>query len=364
MKQKICDTTSSKLSETCCQSVLTVGCNYKHPKGGIAQVMHTYSKDVYSVFRCVVNSGGNSFLQKLMRAIVATFHTIVLLIIDRRIKILHIHTASYNSFKRSAYWVSLGKFFHKKIVLHIHGGGFKEYYLTNPKWIQSVLDRSDCLIALSDSWKQYFQGELGCKQVSIVENVIPNPIFKAIKQSDDRMHLLFLGLIDEEKGIFDLLEMIAEHKDDLAERILLHIGGLGKVDQLRETIARLQLASCVSYEGFVAGEQKLNLLNLSDVFILPSYIEGLPIAILEAMSYGMPVLSTPVGGIPEVVEHGQNGYLFEPGNKDQMFRSISELLQHPEQVEAMGTISKKLATHDLPKQTKDKLEAIYQQLLA
>ena len=77
---------------------------------------------------------------------------------DRKIKIVHIHTASYNSFKRSAWYVSLANFMRKKVLLHIHGGGFKEYYATNPQWISSVLNKCDGIITLSESWKEFFQG--------------------------------------------------------------------------------------------------------------------------------------------------------------------------------------------------------------
>lgn len=350
------------LSKDLCLKILTIGCQYKKPRGGVAQVMNTYSKYVYSDFRCIPNSGGNNVLVKFLRAVVSYIQTLVLLIFDSRIKVLHIHTASYNSFKRSSYWVSLGRLFNKKIVLHIHGGGFKEYYKTNPQWIKSVLDKSDCLVVLSDTWKKYFDGELGCKNVEIVENIVPSPEVSKMKKEDNKLHLLFMGLITEQKGIFDLLEMINEHKE-LQDRIFLHVGGNGKVQEFLDMVEKFNLKSCVKFEGFVSGQKKIDLLNIADAYILPSYIEGVPISILESMSYSLPILSTPVGGIPEVVHNGVNGILFTPGNKEEIYNAINTLLNNRNTLKEMGLKSYTMITKHLPEQVESVLRQIYMGLL-
>ena len=350
------------LSKEICESVVTIGCPYKQPKGGVAQVMNTYSKYVYSDFRCVPNSGGSNAFVKLLRAVVSYIQTLVLLIFDRRIKVLHIHTASYNSFKRSSYWVSLGKLFNKKIVLHIHGGGFREYYKTNPQWIKSVLDKSDCLVVLSDTWKKYFDGELECKNVEIVENIVPSPEVSKIKKEDDRLHLLFMGLITEQKGIFELLEMINDHKE-LQDKIMLHVGGNGKVLEFLDMVDKFNLKSCVKFEGFVLGQKKIDLLNIADAYILPSYIEGVPISILESMSYSLPILSTPVGGIPEVVFDGVNGIMFTPGNKEEMYSAVKVLSDNSTMKEKMGKESRSMISPHLPKSIEGKLFSIYNNLV-
>lgn len=350
------------LSTQICESVISIGCPYKHPKGGVAQVINTYSKYVYSYFRCIPNSGGNNIVSKLFSAISSYIYTFFLLIFDRRIKIIHIHTASYNSFKRSSYWVILGKLFKKKIVLHIHGGGFREYYATNPIWIKNILDKSDCLVVLSEIWKKYFEGELKCKNVEIVENIVPSPEKKEIVKGQGKFHLLFMGLITEQKGIFDLLEMLNEHKE-LQKNIMLHVGGNGNVQELIYIINRYNLNSCVKFEGFVSGQKKIDLLNIADAYILPSYTEGVPISILEAMSYSLPILSTPVGGIPEVVFNGVNGILFTPGNKKEMYHALSEVLDNNILKKQMGEQSFLMIGKHLPESVEDSLFHIYKSLL-
>lgn len=309
-------------------NILTIGCDYQQPKGGVAQVMSNYNNYLFPQFKCVVNSGGNSKLAKLFKAVFGWIEMLVRLTFDRHIKIVHIHTASYNSFKRSAWFVKTARLFGKRIILHIHGGGFKEYYATNPEWITSVLDQCNCIITLSYSWKAYFSSITKCPMIEVVENIISPPEILPRTDKQGKTHFLFLGLITQQKGIFDLLDVLAEHKDQLKDKIVLHIGGNGEVDKLNRLISDNRLEDFVKYEGWASGAKKTALFNLADAFILPSYTEGLPVSILEAMSYGLTILATPVGGIPEVVDH-RIGYLFEPGNTSEIFNSITAYLNNP-----------------------------------
>lgn len=350
------------LSKYLSKSILSIGCDYRNPQGGIAQVMNTYSQYVYDPFRCIVNSGGKNIFQKSWRAISAYTKTFLYLLFDQHIKIVHIHTASNISFQRSALWIKLAYYFHKKVVLHIHGGGFKIYYKSNPQWIQEILNHCDCIITLSESWYKYFTEEIHCNNVYVIENIVTPPIMQSLEKNDNRFHLLFLGLITEEKGIFDLLEMIAEHHKELSQKIVLHIGGIGKVDKLNDTIKHLQLESYVNYEGFVSGKKKQYLLNLTDALILPSYIEGLPISILEAMSYGKPILATTVGGIPEVVKHGINGFLFPPGNKAKMFEAVKYILNNEQIAKKIKHENLVCVNKHMPNEICQKLSSIYTKL--
>lgn len=345
------------------KSILTIGCTFCHPRGGVAQVLYNYKHYVFPQFKYVTNSGGTGKIYKLIMAACALLLMGVKLITDRNIKIVHIHTASYNSFKRSAWYVRLGKLLGKKVVLHIHGGGFKEYYVTKPRWIISVLDKCDAIITLSDSWKQFFQSITKCPNIFVVENIVVRPIQKTIGKDTDRLHLLFLGLIAEAKGIFDLLEALHDNANIFHDKVILHIGGDGKVQELKEKLNCYGLNDMVVYEGFVSGKKKTDLLLKSDAFILPSYTEGLPVSILEAMSYSMPILSTPVGGIPEVVKDGVNGFLFTPGDKLAMVASITRLLEDKDRKKIMGNKSYKIVQPYFPDNVGRKLEYIYDILL-
>lgn len=336
---------------------ITIGCKYNPPKGGIAQVLYIYDKYIFPEFWCITNSGPGNALYKLWKAVSALIQLMVTLLFHKQIRIVHIHTASYNSFRRSAWFVHLGKAMHRKVILHIHGGGFKEFYQTAPQYISKILNSCDCIITLSTKWKEYFKTISTCPMIEVVDNVIEPPTILDIKQDDNKTHLLFLGLITEQKGIFDLLEAISEHKNEFETKIVLHIGGNGKIEKLKDMINSYGLQNIVIYEGWVSGERKIQLFNLSDAFILPSYAEGLPVSILEAFSYGLPVLTTPVGGIPEIITPS-NGILFHPGNKTEIYESILSLLEFKTNTELIKEQSKKY----LPEQIRSKLHEIYNNL--
>lgn len=345
------------------KQVLTVGCRYKHPKGGVAQVLYNYSCFVFQDFKFIANSGGRNKLHKLIKAISSFLETCCLLIFDRDIKIVHIHTASYNSFKRSAWFVRLAKMFRKKVILHIHGGGFKEYYATNAKWISSVLERSDAIITLSNSWRRFFQSIVKRPAVFVVENIVPFPVQQTAKEDDGKFHLLFLGLISKGKGIFDLIEVLHENVKSFSDNVLLHIGGNGEVGLLNKKVKEYGLEGCVRYEGFVSGDKKIRLLNEADAFILPSYTEGLPVSILEAMSYKKPILTTPVGGIPEIVKQNVNGILFQPGDKIAISKAIEQIMNNDVEKEVMGEKAYQMVQSFLPVNVEMRLEEVYKWLL-
>ena len=341
--------------------ILTIGCQWKRPKGGIAVVLNSYSR-IFPKFNIIVNSNGKNAIANLLQLLYSLVMTTFRLLFCKSIRIVHIHTASYNSFKRSALFISLAKFFKRKVVIHIHGGGFKEYYEKNTSFVHKNLLKCDTIVALTEYWKEFFKG-LGFKNVIVVPNIVDSPIIQEKKYHDDKVHILYLGLITKAKGIYDLLDVINEHKVEFDGKITLHIGGNGETTTIQNIIKEQNLSDIVKFEGWVSGEKKVELLNNTDVFILPSYTEGLPISILEAMSYKLPVISTPVGGIPEVVKDEENGFLITPGDKKALYNTIIKLATDKEQRMSMGELSYKKVQPHFPENVSARLENIYKELL-
>ena len=151
--------------------ILTIGCEYRHPKGGVAQVMYNYEKYVFPVFNCIVNSGGTNNVAKLLKAISGYLLMAIHLTTDSHLRIVHIHTSSYNSFKRSAYFVRLAKAFGRKVVLHIHGGDFKKLLRYKPEM--------DCF-RVESVWHD-------CYLVRIMEKVTFRPLLMVLKYASWRI---------------------------------------------------------------------------------------------------------------------------------------------------------------------------------
>jgi glycosyltransferase involved in cell wall biosynthesis len=120
----------------------------------------------------------------------------------------------------------------------------------------------------------------------------------------------------------------------------------------------------VEFLGWISGMGKAIILNSSDVYILPSYNEGLPISILESMSYGKAIISTYVGGIPEIVRNKENGLLINPGELKQIEQTIDFFLENPDQIKEYGVISKQKVQKHLPHSVLKELQEIYKSVLS
>ncbi len=341
--------------------VLTLGVDYRQPKGGMAQVLYSYAHYVLNPFRFVRTTLiGN----KVSKALCLLWGIISFTILCwfGGIRIVHIHGASYISFWRKRIFILLSKAFHKKVIFHVHGGKFKDFTAANREVVLNTLQKVDTVIALSDYWKDFFENDLRCPKVEVVPNIIPLP--QPIKaDKTDIVEGLFLGAINDNKGIFDLVNLIAEHQDTLRSRFCLHIGGLGEIHRLKSIIARHHIEDIVIYHGWIDAEQKAKLLSQADMFILPSYAEGLPISILEAMSYRLPILSTRVGGIPAIVTHEKNGLLIKPGDKIALWDSLQRMINEPKMRNSMGEISYEKVQSHFPENVCTTLERIYTALL-
>ena len=108
----------------------------------------------------------------------------------------------------------------------------------------------------------------------------------------------------------------------------------------------LGISANVDFPGWVQNDAKDKLFRESKLFLLPSYTEAMPMSILEAMGYGLPIVSTNVGGIPQLVKHGYNGYLYAPGSIDEMSSSIICLLQDEDKVLNFGKNSFDIIKND------------------
>lgn len=343
------------------ENILTIGVDYRIVRGGVAAVENVYST-FYKPFNHVTTVVDGGQVKKLFILCRAFFQFFGWMLFRPQIEIVHVHGASNASFWRKRIFIYIAKSFGKKIVYHMHGGGFETFTHKHEYAVRKLVSRCDAIIALSDYWKFFFEKELGCNHVEIIKNVISAPQ-NSHHSTTNRFTLLFLGLLGQNKGIYDLLSVIADNKDIFNGKLRLCIGGNGEVEKVKNLIKSYGISDMVEYEGWVSGDKKTDLLNYADAYILPSYKEGLPISILEAMSYALPIISTPVGGIPEIVKDGVNGYLVTPGNKEEIGQAIKLLMDNVEKRREMGWVSQHLVKEHLPIYVEKQLCELYKSIL-
>lgn len=341
---------------------------YKHHHpGGISAVIDYWSHYIECLQYYPTWKSGNKFLW-IWWFLTSYIRIALRLLYDKNIQIIHLHFAADGSFWRKEKLLKLGKRFGKKVILHCHASRFKDFYnestFEKKLWIVNTINKADLLIVLSNSWKSWFIS-IGIPEnkIIILHNITSYPILKPkYKKNDNKIHFLFMGEIGARKGVFDILRGLAESKDDLKDRLELRIGGNHNEKLLLDTIHNYKLENIVKFEGWVSDEKKISLFNWAEVFILPSYNEGLPISILEAMSYGMPIISTPVGGIPEVVTE-KNGILVNPGNDKEIINAMKTFIEKPEKIKECGEYSKQNVKTYLPDYVMNHLKQIYERLL-
>lgn len=188
----------------------------------------------------------------------------------------------------------------------------------------------DSVICLSEQWKHFYQDKLGLDNVTVIGNPVEIPGLLEYQNDTNKIQLLFLGKICDHKGVFDLIEYLRFNPFFLNNQIELLIGGNGEVERLKQIISDPCFKNNIQYCGWVQEDLKVQLLSNCDIYILPSYFEGLPVSILEAMAFGKPIIATNVGGVPSIVRNNHNGWLFTSGSfgeLDSIFEQIFETRQ-------------------------------------
>ena len=342
------------------RNVLTIGIDYRVVRGGVAAVESVYST-FYKPFNHVATVVDYGQVRKLMTFFKAYALFWKWMLFHKEIDIVHVHGSSDASFWRKRIFINIAKMFGKKVVFHCHGSEFQRFSAQHLNAVQKTLTKCDCIIALSESWKEWFGTTIHHKNVVVIKNVIALPRVKKVEHNN--FVLLFLGRLGKRKGIYDLLDVLIKHKTTFEGKVKFLFGGDGDIEQVKEIIKQNGLENIAEFQGWVNGEKKEYLLNLADAFILPSYNEGLPISVLEAMSYSLPVISTTVGGIPEILKNGENGFIMEPGDKDAIFHAVVSLMEDKNLCKDMGKKSFEKVRVHLPEYVEKQLETLYDSLL-
>lgn len=345
--------------------VLMMGVRWRnYAPGGIASVVNTYSEHFETLnYIETAASRDDSVIRKFLIAVAGMSAFFLQMLFNRKIRIVHIQGSYGASYDRKKYFVKIARFFGKKVIWHMHASRFISFYSArkDKEDIVRNLNMADCVIVLSECHRDFYSG-IGVESSKIV--ILGNPVsYPAIREKvpDNKVHFLFLGEISDRKGVFDILKAI-ELCPDLQERISLRIGGNGETEKLENAIKKAGLEKCVHFQGWVCSESKIDLLNWADVFLLPSFNEGLPVSILEAMSYNCPIISSPVGGIPELVTEA-NGLLVNPGDVTQIAKAMLYYVNNPDKIRQHGSASGKMVRNYYPNAIFKRLDTLYNNLL-
>lgn len=256
--------------------------------------------------------------------------------------IIHITSCTGWGFWRNGLHIYYGKKLGLKVVFHILGaiddfwrnGSFIRRF-----FIRIVLDMADIHIVQSDGLQSVTSNFTNKPVFSIYNGVntnryIPKSLYSNINKNSNKIRVITVGVLGHRKGHYDLIEIAKKIKVEGLNIKIILVGG-GEIDVFKSIIDNEGLEDFIELTGGISNLKKIELLQNSDIFVLPTYAEGQPIALLEAMSVGLPIISTMVGSIPEVIKQ-ENGFLIEPGHLTALYEKIKILAASPGLRQSMG----------------------------
>jgi glycosyltransferase involved in cell wall biosynthesis len=282
---------------------------------------------------------------------------------EKKIDVVHINTAlAPLSIVRDAV---LARSANKPVLLHIHGGRFFTQKFSNffLKWLTGkMLRRAKTVVVLSEIEKEYIEKRWQKLDVRVLENAVALDEVQTRKNETDEKTIIFLGRLHEDKGLREIIEACRTLKNERF-RFNFKAFGAGEAKDFFAAEMSKILDDKFFYGGVVSGAEKWKALATSDIFLLPSRYEGLPVALLEAMAAGCIPVASDIGSVREVVVDGVNGFLIEPQNVAQIVEKLKQLLSDKADWESLRrkawrTIEEKFNFKDYIK----KLERFYAEI--
>jgi glycosyltransferase involved in cell wall biosynthesis len=316
-------------------------------KGGISRVIELISAHLpaHIGFHCIAtftrytgdkgatrSERGSRFGQGMVY-LLAVFQTLTLALARRTV--FHVHFSGRGSLLRKGMICVMLRSLRCQYVVHSHAADTNLF----PRWLpQSCrqpllwgLKGAGRVIVLTQFWHDYYSSLLDLPASRLL--LLPNPadLPKSIPDRTQRkqMRILFLGRIGIRKGAFDVIRAFAMLPRDVRASCRLTMAGDGDTEEARLLAVEQGCLDSVSIPGWVGKADVERLLVESDVLVLPSHAEGMAMALVEAMSWGLPVVTTSVGGAGEFLEQGSNCLLVTPGDVRGISDAISGLARDP-----------------------------------
>lgn len=333
-------------------------------RGGISAVVASYH--AHGLFQrwpiaYIATHRDGSKLVKLAIAIQA-FFVLLYRIVRHPHSVMHVHAASRASFWRKTVFMAVAMLVGWRVVFHLHGGGFARFYKDEcgpfaQAAIRFFLDRAAWIVVVSETWKEWAHGVTSNRRIACIPNPVSLP--GAVSDAREPGLVVFAGRCEASKGIFDLLEAAGVLRAQVAG-LRIECAGDGDLGKVQRYAASMNLGARVTMRGWLGKEASEVLLARAAVFVLPSYAEGLPMSVLEAMAAGCPVVATRVGGIPDLVTDGVDGLLVPPGDPRALAAALQRVLRDRDFAQRLGNAARQtIAKRFTAERSLERLEQIY-----
>jgi len=278
-----------------------------------------------------------------------------------RPQIVHVHFSYKAGFYRESLFMLVSRTFGCVTYAHAHAPDFDGFYRKQPSlaqwYIRFVLQRVSTLIALSPVWENYYRTLSPTVPIEVLNNPVEVPNIS--RPSYVKPIVLTLGELGHRKGTYDLLCAIPKVVEQFPD-CEFWLGGDGDVEGVSQLIREQNLSKHVKVLRWIRGEVKNQALLSAMIYALPSYHEGMPVSVIEAMMYGVPVITTRIGSIPYVFEHNHHAILIDAGDVSALEASLLELLANSDKRQTLANNAHIIATQMFaPEIVIDQLETLY-----
>lgn len=291
-------------------------------RGGITAVIKTYeSCPIWSKYHChwVQTHRDGSIFRKIYYLTTAWLDFLV------RVPfydIVHVHISLQTTVKRKKPFVRIAKALGKKVIVHLHCGD--QIDMIWNKDYDYMFRAADVSVFLSDNLRRMVEAHTGKgRDYRVLYN--PCPFIENGIEQDRKKYILFSGTLSEGKGYLDLINAFGRIAEKHLDWRIILVGN-GDIDKGRATVERCGITRQAVFPGWVSGKVKDRYFREAAIFCLPSYAEGFPMAVLDAWAYGIPVVTTPVGGIPDVAIDEYNMLLFAPGDVEKLAEQLEKII--------------------------------------
>jgi peptidoglycan/LPS O-acetylase OafA/YrhL len=250
------------------------------------------------------------------------------------IQLVHAHMTTRGSAFRKTLLCGIAILLRVPVVVHMHGADFMPFYRGLPVWLRAplgaVLRRAAHVVVLGAAWRRFLIADIGVApgRVSVLANGVPQPHPPPDTAMAGSPRLLFLGRLGDRKGVPELIAALGTPSLRARDWKAI-IAGDGNPAPFQAMISWYRLGDRVQMPGWLGREKASALLAQSDIFILPSHHEAMPVAVLEALAAGVAVITTRVGTIPEFLQDRTNALLVAPGDIAGLAAAIETLLDDP-----------------------------------
>jgi glycosyltransferase involved in cell wall biosynthesis len=316
-------------------------------QGGISAVLVNYQgSEFWAKCKCVHFASCRDWGSKWSRIIYSIWRFCVFFqtVLVQRPAAVSIHTSAHGSYYRKFVYVLISRLLAIPVFIHIHPASFLEFFaegnILTRYAVTLSFKQSECLILLSENVLKQFHAILPGVRMAVIPNPIDIELYGSKKRAPMKgnYRILFMGWIVREKGVYDIVDAMPEVVNRFPQVEFLFAGNK-EIEQLKKMIEDRHLSQHAKVLGWVDLKHKLNLLLTSRLLLLPSYTEGIPNVILEAMASGLPTITTPVGGIPSVFIEGETGYFVPPGNTRELTARITQMLDDDEDCVRISSLS-------------------------